>query len=123
MKKLYLTTLTAICMMSGMSLLKANNTIMFTNNSPDILSIHLKAKHKKAGQTRHDEDTLTVPASNTATWGYNGDIEFIDITDTVNGKHTHLVQSLGYNTVIASDYSISTISSDGQKNTTGWKLE
>ncbi|MDP3788318.1 MAG: hypothetical protein Q8Q60_03325 [Candidatus Chromulinivorax sp.] len=145
MKNLRIITLTAICMMAGVSLLEAKagnadkHSIQFTNNTANPLSIECKSQYLKmvyqVYKKRHDKDTLTVAPGKSVTWKYHtasyGETfpKYIKIKDTVNGKRLDADQSkspkiLGQlkidsgNNIINADYTITTISSSGTTVTT-----
>ncbi len=128
MKNLRIITLTAICMMLGMSLIEAKDfysrTMTFINNSPNPISIdcqskYTKQEHGSQGVTRHDHITKTIPAGTTGNsikWKFNtdnkpSDLQFIKIKDTVNGKQFNV--SNGYHGFVTGDNSSNTINTDG----------
>lgn len=79
----------AMCMMAGINLMAADHTITLINNWKNPISVSLQAKHKKKGKTRHENTTLLIPSGttgNTASWGYNGKLQWAKFTDTVTNK-------------------------------------
>lgn len=134
MKNLRIITLTAICMMTGISLLEAKalsevHSMRFTNNTTNHLSIECKSQYEKKvngfNKIRYDKETLTIPAGESKIWNYHTKSnaqtdkpQYIKIKDTVNRKHLDIEKKVnmsqlardGGNNIINADYTITTIS-------------
>ncbi|MDP3788317.1 MAG: hypothetical protein Q8Q60_03320 [Candidatus Chromulinivorax sp.] len=144
MKNLRIITLTAICMMAGVSLLESKalnadkHSIQFTNNTANPLSIQCKSQYKKivaaVEKVRYNKDTLTVPAGQSVTWNFHtvfnwSTPKYIKIKDTVSGKKldadaeksSKIINSFAYdggNNTINADYTITTIDKNEITRTT-----
>ncbi len=95
MKNLQIITLTAICMMTGISLLEAatQSSAIVLNGAPYPISVKIHSMYKKTKNggkvTRHDNKTIKIAAGSSSspiagTINYDGGVEDITVINLSN---------------------------------------